>query len=136
MFNLSFMRKHYFMAAIIGMVASASNSAAMAGVDEKALFDTHCGICHAMRPPATAAPPVLGIALHYHDAFRSRDEAVNHMVAFMQHPDPERSKLEPAAVKRFGLMPKMEIGTDDLRRLAGWLWDQYDPQFVSPGTCK
>ncbi|NTV93658.1 MAG: cytochrome c [Chlorobiaceae bacterium] len=100
------------------------------------LFDRHCSVCHSMQPPPKTAPPVLGIALHYREAFGDKTQATEHMVKFMQKPDPALSKLEPAAVRRFGLMPAMSMTLQELRKVAVWLWDSYDPQFKTPGNCR
>jgi len=89
-----------------------------------------------MKPPPKTAPPVLGIALHYREAFTDKREAVEHMVRFMQKPDASNSKLEPAAVGRFGLMPAMAMSTKELKLVSEWFWDQYDPSFRTPGNCK
>jgi len=96
------------------------------------LFERHCRACHSKQPPPKTAPPVQGIASHYRKAFSSKEAAVRHMVRFMQQPDAESSILGEQAVTRFGLMPVMSLNTEELRRVAAWLWDQYDPAF----TCK
>jgi len=97
------------------------------------LFDRHCSVCHSMEPPPKTAPPVLGIALHYREAFGDKTLATEYMVKFMQKPDSPLSKLEPAAIRRFGLMPPMSMSLQELKKVAAWLWDSYDPQFKTPG---
>lgn len=117
-----------------GITASASAAPVNGGGAD--LFQHNCSVCHSMKPPPKTAPPVLGIALHYREAFADRQKAVEHMVRFMQKPDASHSKLEPAAVKRFGLMPAMAMSPDDLKLVSEWFWDQYDPSFRAPGNCK
>ncbi len=80
-----------------------------------------------MGPPPKIAPPVKGISLHYHEAFGSRDAGVEHMAAFVRHPDPTRSKCDPEAIRRFGLMPAMHLSDEELRTVSAWFWDRYDP---------
>lgn len=117
-----------------GISSKGHASQAITGGEE--LFQRNCSVCHSMKPPPKTAPPVLGIALHYREAFTDRQKAVEHMVRFMQKPDASHSKLEPAAVKRFGLMPAMAMSPDDLKLVSEWFWDQYDPSFRTPGNCK
>jgi cytochrome c len=101
----------------------------------KQLYDKNCGLCHSMTPPPKSAPPILGIALHYHDAFSEKEKAVKHMVMFMKKPDGKNSKLEAQAISRFGLMPASMLSEAELNAAAEWLWDSYDPLFKSPGNC-
>jgi mono/diheme cytochrome c family protein len=115
---------------VYGMPSSGHASPVTTGGE--ALFRSNCSVCHSMQPPPKTAPPVLGIASHYRKAFSGRDEAVAHMVKFMQQPKEDASILGSQAVARFGLMPAMSMGTEELRRVAGWMWDQYNPAF----TCK
>ena len=105
------------------------------GTQGKLLYDKHCSICHSMSPPPKSAPPILGITMHYHQAFADRKDGVTHMVTFMKKPDAKQSKLEAAAVSRFGLMPAMTLSDKELEAVAGWLWESYDPNFKSPGNC-
>ncbi|MBO8093299.1 MAG: c-type cytochrome [Prosthecochloris sp.] len=95
--------------------------------DGKAIYERYCMMCHSMAPPPVAAPPVRGVSFHYREAFESREEAVEHMVAFMKNPDPEQAVCDPQAIERFGLMPAMQLAEDELRTVSGWFWDQYDP---------
>jgi len=93
----------------------------------ESLYKRHCRRCHAIEPPPKIAPPVKGISLHYHEALGSRDVGVEHMAAFVERPDPERSKCDPEAIRRFGLMPAMHLPDEELRAVSAWFWDQYDP---------
>jgi cytochrome c len=101
----------------------------------KQIFDKNCSYCHSMTPPAKSAPPILGIALHYHEAFTEKEKGVKHMAKFMKKPDEKNSKLDAQAVSRFGLMPASALSEAELKTAAEWLWDSYDPAFKSPGSC-
>ena len=102
-------------------------SAAEATTGEQ-IYQRYCKMCHAMGPPPKIAPPVKGLARHYREAFSEKEAAVDHMVAFMQKPDPAMSKCRPQAIERFGLMPAMTIAENKLRAVSGWVWEQYDPK--------
>jgi len=122
--------------AVLAAGITASASAAPVNGGGADLFQQNCSVCHSMKPPPKTAPPVLGIALHYREAFTDKRSAVAHMVRFMQKPDPSLSKLEPAAIRRFGLMPVMTMSEADLKLVSEWLWDQHDPSFRTPDNCK
>ena len=92
------------------------------------LFEQVCTNCHTLTPPPNLAPPMMGVIGHYRDAFDDRDEALDAMVAYLQAPDPEASKLHSMAIERFGIMPAQPLPEEDLRTVTAWLWDGYDPE--------
>ena len=100
------------------------------------LYEHHCSICHPMTPPPKSAPPILGIAQHYHQTYTEKEQGVMHMVQFIKKPDAKQSILEAAAITRFGLMPAIKLSGQELTAVSEWLWESYDPQFTSPGNCK
>jgi len=96
------------------------------------VYRQSCMVCHSLVPPPKAAPPIKGLARHYREAFKSRREAVDHMVAFMKKPDASKAVCRKEAIKRFGLMPAMSLPESELRKVSEWVWDQYDPG-MKPG---
>ena len=92
------------------------------------LYKRYCKRCHSMEPPPKFGPPIKGLAMHYREAFSDKKTAIEHMVSFMQKPDPARSKCRPEAIERFGLMPAMNIAEEKLRIVSEWVWEQYDPE--------
>ncbi len=105
----------------------------VAKTEVELVYEKSCKVCHPMRPPAGQGPPILGLATHYREAFSDKDKAIAHMVDFMKHPDVSKSKVEARAIKRFGLMPAMPNSEKELKLVAEWLWDQYDPSFECGG---
>jgi hypothetical protein len=85
-----------------------------------------------MTPPPKTAPPVIGLAHFYHKAFEKREDGIRHIMDFIAHPGPAKSKLRAPAIPRFGLMPPVELTTEELRTVSEWLWDSYDEAFVPP----
>ncbi|ACF45325.1 cytochrome c class I [Prosthecochloris aestuarii DSM 271] len=112
-----------------GTDQSPETPASTVSADGKVLYEQHCQVCHSMQAPAKTAPPIIGLSSRYRQVFGNRDEAVSAMVAFMKSPSAEKSSLGPNALNRFGLMPAMTLGDEELTSVAGWLWDQYDPEF-------
>lgn len=96
-------------------------------IDGGSIYKRYCSRCHSMEPPPKFGPPIKGLAMHYREAFSDKEAAVEHMVSFMQKPDPAMSKCRPEAIERFGLMPAMNVAEEKLRRVSEWVWEQYDP---------
>lgn len=97
------------------------------------LYTRNCEVCHSLRPPAKTAPPIAGLASRFRTVYGNKDDAVAAMVSFMKAPDAANTSLGPQAIQRFGLMPAMAMPDEELEKVAGWLWDQYDPNFVPGG---
>ena len=100
------------------------------------LYTANCQVCHSMRPPAKTAPPIVGLAARFRVVYGNKEDAVKAMVSFMKAPDASKSSLGSQAIKRFGLMPAMSLSDEELEKVSGWLWDQYDPDFKPRGNCR
>ena len=105
-------------------------------VSGQELHERNCAVCHSMRPPAKTAPPIVGLAARYRTVYGNKADAVAAMVSFMKKPDAANTALGPRAIKRFGLMPVMSMTDEELEKVSGWLWDQYDPNFDTRGNCR
>ena len=44
-----------------------------------------------------------------------------------------KNAVEPQAITRFGLMPPSALSEAELRAVAGWVWDQFDPAMSGCG---
>jgi len=99
---------------------------ATTAAEGKAIFERNCSVCHSVSPPPKSAPPIMPIAAVYHRQFPDKAEGVKYMAAFMKSPAKEKSKVDPEAINRFGLMPPMALGDAELDAVAGWVWDQYN----------
>jgi mono/diheme cytochrome c family protein len=95
------------------------------------LLETNCFSCHS--PNATVdnriAPPMFGVKTHYLGDGVSREKFVADIVAYMNNPTEENSKM-PGAVKRFGLMPKMNFTEEQINAIANYL---YVTELEKPG---
>ncbi len=99
---------------------------ATTAAEGKAIFERSCSVCHSVNPPPKSAPPIMPIAAVYHRQFPDKAEGVKHMTAFMKSPAKDKSKVDPEAISRFGLMPPMALGDAELNAVAGWVWDLYN----------
>ncbi len=115
----------------MGLLFNTAATAATKALDGQAIFDRNCTVCHAMNPPPKLAPPIIGVISQYHNRFQTKEDGVNHLVAYLKLPR-KQNAVEPQAITRFGLMPPSPLSEPELRAVAAWVWDQYDP---AVGAC-
>lgn len=113
---------------VMGMVLfiNPAADAATKRLDGQAIFERNCSVCHTVSPPPKSAPPIAPLASRYHLKFKTKAEGVNHMVAFLKSPN-TKNAVELQAITRFGLMPPSPLSEPELRAVAGWVWEQYNP---------
>ncbi len=120
--------------------ASEDNSAALAQkeaeTEAEAIYQNSCQSCHSMAPPAKSAPAIIALAGQYRARYSKKAGAVADMVSFMKEPSIGKSILGSSTFERFGLMPAMSLPDEELEKVAGWLWDQYDPNFEGDADCQ
>ncbi len=109
-----------------GLLFNSAASAATNVLDGHAIFNKNCSVCHSVNPPPKAAPPIVPLASRYHMQFQKKADGVNHLVAYLKSPD-KRNAVDPQAITRFGIMPASPLPVAELRAVAGWVWDQYNP---------
>lgn len=119
------MKKLLVMAGM-GLMFSASASAVAETLDGRGIFDKNCSVCHSINPPPKLAPPIIPLASRFHIQFKSKTDGVNHIAAYLKLPN-KKNAIDQQAVARFGLMPAMKLPDKELRAVAGWVWDQYNP---------
>ena len=117
--------KRLFLMVGMGLLFNTAATAATKALDGQAIFDRNCTACHAMNPPPKSAPPIIGVISQYHTRFQTKEDGVNHLVAYLKSPK-KQNAVEPQAIIRFGLMPPSPLSEPELRVVAGWIWDQYD----------
>lgn len=92
----------------------------------KKLIENKCYSCHS--PTAShddrIAPPMIAIKKHYSSSKTSKEEFVKSIQNFVKNPTKEAAKMR-GAVKRFGVMPKQVFATDDIKKIAEYMFD-YD----------
>jgi hypothetical protein len=87
------------------------------------LLQKHCYACH---NPKTAshdeiiAPPLAGIKNNYLKNFPEKDKFLEAMEGFITSPSEEKALMK-GPVKRFGLMPKPAISSEDIRLIVRYI---------------
>lgn len=89
------------------------------------LMKNNCYACH--NPNAAShddilAPPFRAVKMRYQKAYDSKEKFVDAMVNWVQHPDEDKA-LMFGAVKRFKVMPKLELPKEDLEKIAAYMYD-------------
>lgn len=115
----------------MGLLFNTAADAATKMLDGQAIFDRNCTVCHTMNPPPKSAPPIIGVISRYHMKFQTKEDGVNHLVAYLKLPA-AKNAVEPQAITRFGLMPPSPLSLAELKAVAEWVWDQYNPAM---GAC-
>ena len=110
----------------LGLLFNSSATAATNSLDGSAIFAKNCSVCHSVNPPPKLAPPIIPLASRYHIRFQTKEDGVKHIIAFVKSPE-KKNAVDPQAVARFGLMAPIPLSDAELRAVAGWVWDQYNP---------
>lgn len=76
--------------------------------------------------PGQVATPLNQIRKEYLDRLDSKDQFIKGVSTFMVNPSSGIS-LMPEEVKKYGLMPKMNLPGEDLHQIAGYIYD-FDPE--------
>ncbi|NPA57399.1 MAG: cytochrome c [Epsilonproteobacteria bacterium] len=94
------------------------------------LFKQNCAVCHVTRRPADrsklVAPPIAGVMFHVKERYPKREDAVAFIVDYVRNPS--HAKALCPSVKRFGLMPRLQLPRKELEEIANYLFDNYPPQ--------
>ncbi len=96
----------------------------------KELFEANCMACHATKKPQNkkdmTAPAIMGVMYHVKQRYPNKADAVRFIVDYVKNPSPQKA-LCPS-VKRFGLMPKLDLDDKTLTKIAEYIYDNYPPQ--------
>lgn len=82
------------------------------------LLDNTCFTCH----NKNLAPPIEEVKTMYISDSVSKEEFVEKMVHWVFNPTEKESRM-PEARKKWGLMPKQEFKEEDVRLVAGYIYD-------------
>ena len=89
------------------------------------LMKNNCYVCH---NPNTAshddilAPPFKAVKMHYNREYDNKKDFVDAMVNWVQNPEEDKA-LMFGAVRRFKVMPKLPLPTEDLEKIATYIYE-------------
>ena len=118
------MKRSYALAALaLGSISTTAT--AEAPVENVAqLFQDTCVVCHQERGPVDdrIAPPMAGVKAHYAPVYKDRESFIAAVAAWVRDPR-ENAVLMPGAVRRFGLMPPLELEDGEAEAIAAFIYD-------------
>jgi len=110
----------------VGVLVS---SATFAGDDISAgrqLFEQKCAVCHGsnggMEMERRLAPPMMGVKKHYMKVHKDKESFVAAVVSWVKKPEEDKSLIK-MAVKKFNLMPKIPVSSEDVEKIATYIYE-------------
>lgn len=90
----------------------------------KELLEKYCYSCHQVNASMgnRVAPPMFMVKSHYLDLGDTKEEFTNAILAWVENPSEERSKM-PGALRKFGVMPYQAFPKDTIIKIAHYLYD-------------
>ncbi|CAG5083867.1 c-type heme family protein [Parvicella tangerina] len=109
-----------------------TTTTAVSELDGAKLVQQKCNSCHNPDTPpgSRLAPPFFAIQKHYKKGYGSKEDFIAAVEAFVLNPS-EDKVLMKGAVKKFGVMPKMEFDQAELHAIAAYI---YGGSFTHPST--
>lgn len=92
------------------------------------LFNGNCLTCH-KETQTISAPSVVEFKNRYVNAFKNKEDFVNYMSEWVEHPNKETSLMHDA-IKKHGLMPDLGFDKETLRDIAAYI---YETDFTKRG---
>ncbi len=98
-------------------------------VDEEGyeLMKKNCFVCHMEKPDPSKkgqmiAPPMQRIQAHYKPAYPQEEEFVAAVTQWVKNPR-EDNAMMPGAIRKFNLMPPLNLPDEDLKKIAKALYN-------------
>lgn len=88
------------------------------------LLQKHCYACHNPKSKSQdeiIAPPLWGMKKHYLEAYSEKADFEKAMMEFIQNPTEEKALMK-GPIKRFGLMPKPAVSSEDLQKIVSYIY--------------
>ncbi len=104
---------------------SATNTKSVESPDTegKELLEKYCYSCHQIHAKGERiAPPMFAVKNHYLDMGDTKEEFTEAILAWVEDPSEERSKM-PGALRKFGVMPYQPFPKDTIIKIAHYLYD-------------
>jgi len=118
--------QRFFLGSLIGALAVAAvTNAQSTPPPGEALWQARCAACHTLYPPPKAAPPAMGIVMHYSETYRTRDQFVDAVARWVAAPSKDKTHMPPHAIEKFGVMPPLGFPDAEVRVIAAWMWDEF-----------
>ncbi len=84
------------------------------------LFHGNCITCH-FENKTVSAPSVQNLKKAYRSAFPNKEDFINYMSTWVQHPNMETSLMHDA-IKKYELMPELGFDLDTLKQISEYIY--------------
>ncbi len=85
------------------------------------LFNGNCTTCH-FETKTISAPSVVEFKKRYKEAFLNREDFIENMATWVQHPDAKTSIMLDA-IEKHELMPELGFDEDTLKQIISYIYD-------------
>lgn len=68
------------------------------------------------------APPIIAVRKHYIGTYSDKLSFVNTIADWVENPDRNKTQMR-GAIRRFGLMPKITVGRNDVETIATYIFE-------------
>lgn len=85
------------------------------------LFNGNCLACH-HETETTSAPSMVELKSRYLSAFKKKEDFVNYMSVWVEHPNPKTSIMQDA-IKKHGLMPDLGFDRETIRDISAYIYE-------------
>ncbi|MBU1659339.1 cytochrome C [bacterium] len=92
-----------------------------ANEDGSLLFHGNCITCH-FETKTVSAPSVVDFKEHYLRAFPKKEDFVNYMSIWVQHPKEETS-IMLESVEKHGIMPELGFDLETLKEISEYIYE-------------
>lgn len=122
---------HYTLIGLPFIILSCSNEQPISNSDSqevslngKELMGKNCYVCHNTQGTDNMiAPPMSRVRDHYVNDETTQKEFVDAIVAWCENPNEDDSRM-PGARRKFGLMPKQEFDSKEVKAIAEYLFKE------------
>ena len=93
--------------------------------DGYSLMKINCYTCHNPNTEShdeLLAPPFKAVKMHYKRVHDTKEKFVEAVVSYVKNPN-EENALMSGAIRRFDVMPKLELPNGDLENIAAYFYD-------------
>ncbi|MBF0287348.1 MAG: hypothetical protein HQM14_05965 [SAR324 cluster bacterium] len=94
------------------------------------LFYPSCQVCHDPDQIPPLGPPMYGIQRQYKKAYLTKEKVIEHIVAYVNHPQEEKALMKNA-VSALGVMPPLPLPEEVLNNIGSYI---YEETFEPPCT--
>ena len=85
------------------------------------LFNGNCLACH-HETKTVSAPSMVELKSRYLSAFSKKEDFVNYMSVWVEHPNAKTSIMQDA-IKKHGLMPDLGFDKETLRDISAYIYE-------------